>query len=110
MAAPTLDLSSYSIEELETLVADAQKRLAELRHEKRRQALQQLDALAKELGLSREDLATRYAKPGRTRANGPEPQYRNPASPEQTWTGHGRKPAWVRDYLKAGKSLDDLRL
>ena len=110
MAAPTLDLSPYSIEELETLVADAQKRLAELRQDKRRQALQQLDALAKELGLTREDLAARYAKSGRTRPNGPAPQYRNPANPEQTWTGHGRKPLWVRDYLKAGKSLEDLRL
>ena len=110
MAAPCLDLTPYSIEQLGAFVADAQKRLAELRLERRRQALQQLDAMAKELGLTREDLAARYAKPARPRPNGPAPQYRNPANPEQTWTGHGRKPAWVRDYLKAGKSLEDHRL
>ncbi len=108
MPTPMLDLSPYSIEELESLAADLQKRLAELRQEKRRQAFQQLDAVAKELGLSKEDLAARYA--ARVRPNGGQPQYRNPMNQDQTWTGHGRKPAWVRDCLKAGKSLEDLRI
>jgi DNA-binding protein H-NS len=110
MEAPSLDLTPYSIEELEALGADVQKRIAELRQEKRRQAFQQLDSIAKELGLSKDDLAARYARASRARPNGPGPQYANPANPEQTWTGKGRKPAWVRDYLKAGKSLEDLRL
>ena len=25
------------------------------------------------------------------------PKYRNPANPEQTWTGRGKKPGWLRD-------------
>ncbi|MEX2206679.1 MAG: H-NS histone family protein [Myxococcota bacterium] len=104
----TLDLSAYGIEQLEALVADAEKRLAELRQEKRRQAFQELDAVAKSLGFSRDDLAQRYGKPIRSRRNGPEAGYRNPANPDQIWNGRGRKPAWVRAWLEAGKSLADL--
>lgn len=28
------------------------------------------------------------------------PKYRNPANSEQTWTGRGRSPLWVRDLQK----------
>lgn len=37
-----------------------------------------------------------------------KPKYCNPADSSQTWTGLGRKPAWVRENLENGKSLDDL--
>ncbi len=30
------------------------------------------------------------------------PKYRNPANPEQTWTGRGRSPLWVLDLQKNG--------
>jgi DNA-binding protein H-NS len=108
MATPTPDLTPYTIEQLETLLADIQKRLSELRQEKRKEAFQQLDAMAKELGLAKEDLAARYAKTPRRRNPAPA-LYRNPMNPEQTWTGKGRKPQWVQDYLAAGKSLEDLK-
>jgi DNA-binding protein H-NS len=107
MATLNLDLSGYTIEQLEALRADAEKQLARLRQEKRRQALQQLDAMAKELGLSREDLAARYAKPARPPQNAVG-LYRNPANPEQTWAGKGRKPVWVQDWLASGRSLEEL--
>jgi DNA-binding protein H-NS len=37
-----------------------------------------------------------------------DPKYVNPHNPEQTWTGHGRQPQWVKDHLAAGGSLQDL--
>lgn len=33
------------------------------------------------------------------------PKYRNPANPEQTWTGRGRAPLWVLELQKNG-SID----
>lgn len=36
-------------------------------------------------------------------------RYRNPADPAQTWTGRGKQPKWVRDWIDAGKTLDDLQ-
>jgi DNA-binding protein H-NS len=32
--------------------------------------------------------------------------YINPDNPAQRWKGHGKKPRWLREWLKAGKSLD----
>lgn len=30
------------------------------------------------------------------------PKYRNPAQPDQTWTGRGRTPLWVQELQNAG--------
>jgi DNA-binding protein H-NS len=30
------------------------------------------------------------------------PKYRNPADPQQTWTGRGRSPQWVQALREAG--------
>jgi DNA-binding protein H-NS len=35
-------------------------------------------------------------------------KYRNPVNPSQGWTGHGRKPGWVADYLANGGTLEKL--
>lgn len=35
-------------------------------------------------------------------------RYRHPTNPGQTWTGRGRRPAWVNEWLAGGGSLDDL--
>jgi len=39
-----------------------------------------------------------------------KPKYRNPADRKQTWTGRGRKPAWVAAHLKGGGKLEDLAI
>lgn len=36
------------------------------------------------------------------------PKYMHPGDGSVTWTGRGRQPVWVRDYLEAGGSLEDL--
>lgn len=35
-------------------------------------------------------------------------KYRHPTDPELTWSGRGRKPAWVQQWIESGKSIDDL--
>ena len=38
------------------------------------------------------------------------PKYRNPSNPAETWSGRGRRPAWVVAELNSGKKLDDLAI
>ncbi len=38
------------------------------------------------------------------------PKYRNPEQPAETWSGRGKKPAWVVGQLSSGKKLDDLAI
>jgi DNA-binding protein H-NS len=48
-------------------------------------------------------------KPPRSRGPVNPPKYRNPDNPEQTWSGRGKRPAWVVDYLiEPANLLQDL--
>ena len=35
------------------------------------------------------------------------PKYRNPANPEETWTGRGKHPRWMAALVKKGKKPED---
>lgn len=48
------------------------------------------------------------AKRGRKAAARGAAQYRNVDG--RTWSGRGRRPAWINEALAAGKSLDDFRV
>jgi DNA-binding protein H-NS len=81
--------------------------------------LSKIVALAKEAGLTAADIAKalgatkpakaakapRAAKKGALAGKKVAPKYRNPANPEQTWTGRGVSPSWVQS-LKAAGTLD----
>ena len=85
-------------------------------HEK---ILAKIVALAKEAGLTADDItkalnsgkaakagkAPKAAKKGALVGKKVAPKYRNPANPEQTWTGRGVSPTWVQ-ALKAAGTLD----
>lgn len=38
------------------------------------------------------------------------PAFRNPANPAQTWTGRGRRPAWIAKSLAKGAKLDSFKV
>lgn len=38
-----------------------------------------------------------------------ETTYQSPDDPSLVWMGRGRKPAWVKEALENGKTLDDLK-
>ena len=81
--------------------------------------LSKIVALAKDAGLTAADItkalstgkaakaakATKTSKKGALAGKKVAPKYRNPANPEQTWTGRGVSPTWVQ-ALKAAGTLD----
>ena len=81
--------------------------------------LSKIVTMAKEAGLTAADIAKalgatkpaksakapRAAKKGALAGKKVAPKYRNPANPEQTWTGRGVSPTWVQ-ALKAAGTLD----
>ena len=40
----------------------------------------------------------------------PDVRYRNPDQPAQAWTGRGKPPRWINEWIQSGKSLDALRV
>lgn len=103
-----IDLSGMSrkeLLELQSSIAEALK-AAEIRE--RQAALAALEAAAAEHGFSVAEL-TGDGRKG-TKGTKAVAKYRNPANPEQTWTGRGRKPQWIHDALAAGADITDLEI
>src|SRR4051812_50080049 len=107
-----IDLSKLSIEELEGLVKDAQAEINSRREAERERVLGQMRELAATLGLTLEDVGRlERGKGGAVKAaagGSVAPKYRHPSDPNLTWSGRGKRPAWIAEALAAGKSLEDL--
>jgi len=102
----SIDLSKLSIEELESLAKDIETEVTTRRQAERERVLGQMRELAASLGLTLEDVVR--LERGKGGAGGAQPRYRSPNDPRLTWSGRGKRPAWVNEALAAGKSLDDL--
>lgn len=105
---------------LDTLDADelrqVQKRIEVLisgyQDRKRREAIAAAEQAVKEHGFKLNDLFSGGKQEKGGKASGgksPAPaKYVNPDDPQQTWSGFGRRPSWVRSALDAGRTLDEL--
>ena len=104
----SIDLSKLSLEELEGLAKDIETEVTTRRQAERERVLGQMRELAASLGLTLEDVVR--LERGKGSAGGAQPKYRSPSDPNLTWSGRGKRPAWVNEALAAGKSLDDLAI
>ena len=100
------DLDSLSKEELIQLRTDVEKALKTIDARRKADAKRAAEKAAKEYGFSLDEILG--ASTGKTTKGAAK--YANPANPEQTWTGRGRKPNWVIEALDDGKSIEDLAI
>ncbi|MCW1931281.1 H-NS histone family protein [Pararhodobacter zhoushanensis] len=101
------NLESLSLKELKQLQKDVDAAITEFKDRERKKALAEVEAFAKERGLSPSDLSELTSKRTRKAA---VPKYANPADDSQTWTGRGRRPRWIEAALAEGKSLEDMTI
>ena len=104
-----MDLSALTVVELRDLQQQIPTEL------KRREALDKVKilnearAFVKARGYALEDLLGKEVK-----AKGPtgkvKVKYRHPKNAALEWTGRGRQPKWVGEWLAAGGTLDALRV
>ncbi|WP_049621715.1 H-NS family nucleoid-associated regulatory protein [Frateuria defendens] len=104
-----VDIKNLNHNQLNDLISKAQLRQTELRKEKVVKLREKVHALIKAEGYSFEDIFGGARKPRRS-TGAVAPKYRNPANPEQTWSGRGKRPRWFNDALKAGKKEKDLAI
>ncbi len=99
------DFTRLSFKELLDLKAEVERQIEIKRKETRTRLLAEMKERAEAEGLSFDEVVG-------GKVNGQErrsaAKYRNPENPSQTWTGRGRRPAWVEAALKAGRALDSL--
>lgn len=116
MARTTVANQLASIRKQRELLDKKEQALKSKSYEK---VLAQIVSMAKDAGLTAADIAkamssgkpakaakaSKAAKKGALAGKKVAPKYRNPANPEQTWTGRGVSPAWVQ-ALKTAGTLD----
>ncbi|QWT46020.1 H-NS histone family protein [Azospira inquinata] len=103
-----MDISTLSLVELQDLLQQIPAEIKKREEQDKQKVLDELKALAESRGFSLDSLVKAKEK-GKVKAvRTVKAKYRNPANPEQTWTGRGRKPQWVAEWIAGGRSIDEL--
>lgn len=90
---------SQTYDEIQKQIADLQKKAEDIKKAESADALKQAKDLISKFGFTAKDLGLS----SRSSSKKGDAKYK---LDNKTWTGKGRKPQWVIDYLASGKSLD----
>ena len=113
-----IDISTMSIIELSEHLVEIKKHktrvikaIEQRKKLDKKIVIKELKDHAKSRGFSWEELfgakTASAAKTGR-KSHKSAPKYRNPKNPEQTWTGRGPVPRWIRVLRDNGITLEQL--
>ncbi|MBF0110194.1 MAG: H-NS histone family protein [Magnetococcales bacterium] len=101
------------LEELVSLSSELEGVIKRKRREKSRQIRSQMNELAKVAGFeSIEDFIENQTGRMTRSDKGMKlpPKYRNPEIPDQTWSGKGPTPKWLREYEAKGQNREAFRI
>ena len=108
-----MDLSNMSSADLRNLQEQVKRELKQREGQDLAKAREQILAIAQSVGVPLKDLVggagTGTGRSGR-KTGAVAPRYRNPADASQQWTGRGRQPKWVKEWLDAGKDIAGLKV
>ena len=98
-----------SYEEVQTFIHNAQEVLRAKRTEAMGKTKEQILTTITRAGFTIEEiLGQRVGK--RKRPSGLPVQFRNPSNKDETWTGMGRQPNWLKEALAKDGNLEDFRI
>ena len=105
-----MDLSGLSVAQLRVLQEEVKQALKNREHEELAKAREQILAIAQNAGMSLKDLLGQSrTKSSATKAK-VAVRYRHHANASLQWTGRGRQPKWVQEWVASGSSLDALHV
>jgi DNA-binding protein H-NS len=110
-----MDLSNMSVGDLRNLQEQIKQEMKTREVQEVQKAREQILAIAQSVGVPLKDLLAtggrgNAAKGNSTKGNTVAVRYRHPDNASQQWTGRGRQPKWVKEWVEGGKSLDKLRV
>lgn len=102
-----VDLNGLSIPQLRKLIQDAEKEIGRKEQVQVREVRSKMEELASSVGMSLEEVITFGGRPRKSGRSSGVVRYRNPANPDQTWSGRGKQPNWLKEALEKGASKED---
>ena len=106
-----MDVSGLSVAELRALQDQVKQVLKDREHEEQEKAREQILAIAQSAGISLQELLGAQSRvkhsPSKAKV---AVRYRHPSDASLQWTGRGRQPKWVQDWVASGQSLDAIRV
>ena len=105
-----MDLSNMSVSDLRNLQEQIKQEMKKREVQEVQKAREQILAIAQSVGVPLKDLLATGGRGNATKGNSVAVRYRHPDNASQQWTGRGRQPKWVKEWVEGGKSLDKLRV
>jgi DNA-binding protein H-NS len=108
-----INIANIPTLKLKALFKDIETELKHRDVTDKREALERMRDIAAEYGLNLSEVIN---KEGRLDTKKPKsknadqnslPKYINPDNPDQTWSGRGQKPKWLKEALANGKTLEE---
>jgi DNA-binding protein H-NS len=98
-----------SLADLRALQEQATQEIKVREQQELANAREQIMAIAQSVGIPLRDLINDDGR-GRSANVGTNARFRHPANKSLRWSGRGRKPKWVKDWVASGQPLDALRV
>jgi DNA-binding protein H-NS len=105
-----MDLEQMDMDELRRLIKAATAEIERRRKADKKKTIQEIKRLIQGRGYNLEELLGAPTSRKNGGAKEKNVRYRHPEDPDKTWTGMGRKPVWLKEWIESGRSLDELRL
>lgn len=111
-------LEKFSWGELQQLQFQLTREINDRRSEEKQKVVEEFAAFAKAKGFSIDEFIlvqpAMHAAPKHcssvSKRRPARLKYRHPEIADQTWTGRGKTPRWIRAWLDAGGSISDLAI
>ncbi|MBI3229088.1 MAG: H-NS histone family protein [Burkholderiales bacterium] len=110
-----MELSNLSLSELRALEVQLKGEIKRREGEDLARAREQILSIAQSVGIPLKDLIAASGRgTGRGGAGIPRGavavRYRHPQDASLQWTGRGRQPKWIVEWLASGQTMDALRI
>ena len=103
-----MELSNLSLAELKNLLQALPDEIKRREKDEKAKARKDLETFAAERGFSLEELLGNTKE--KKERSPVAAKYRHPQNADLQWTGRGRQPKWIVEYITAGGTLEQLSI
>lgn len=103
-----MDLTTLSVAELKTLLDQIPAEIKRREKQEKNRIRQELEALAEKSGYTLDQLFGDASENVRKVSKPVAVKYRHPQDASSVWTGRGRQPKWVVEFLAEGGTIEQL--